>query len=465
MAIQKLWGGRFSRETDLRVNRFQSSISFDRRLYREDIEGSIAHVQMLGRCGILPPEEARVLVEGLKKVQNKLESGALQIDPQAEDIHTNVEMLLVAEVGEVGKKLHTARSRNDQVALDTRLYLRAEIERIARGVMEVQETLIRMAEANVDTIMPGYTHLQPAQPVRLAHHFLAYYQMLERDLGRLGDCRKRLNLSPLGAGALAGVTYPIDREYTAEQLGFAGVAGNSLDAVSDRDYVIEFVAAASLLMMHLSRFCEELILWSSGEFGFVEFDDGFSTGSSIMPQKKNPDVAELIRGKTGRVYGDLIALLTMMKGLPLAYNKDMQEDKESLFDAVDTVRNSLEIFAPMLATLKVNPERMAEATRRGFLNATDAADYLVKRGVPFREAHGIIGKVVLYSTGAGKTLNELTLEEWRRFSPAFDAGILEAVEIEQCVEAKISPGGVARREVTAALQKAREGLTRARLFW
>ncbi len=447
------------------MNRFQSSISFDRRLYREEIQGSIAHVRMLGHCGILPPGEVEVLAEGLKTVQGKLESGVLQIDPEAEDIHTVVEMLLVAEVGEAGKKLHTARSRNDQVALDTRLYLRAEIGRIAGAIMDLQEILIQMAGDHLDTIMPGYTHLQPAQPVRFAHHLLAYHEMFERDLDRLKDCRRRMNLSPLGAGALAGVTYPVDREYTAGQLGFDGIVKNSMDAVSDRDYLIEFAAAASLLMMHLSRFCEELILWSSAESGFVEFDDGFSTGSSIMPQKKNPDVAELIRGKTGRVYGDLVALLTMMKGLPLAYNKDMQEDKESLFDVADTVVNSLEIFAPMLATLKVNRERMAEATRRGFLNATDAADYLVKRGVPFREAHGIIGKVVLYCAGARKTLNDLALEEWRSFSPLFDAGILEAVVIDRCVEARVSAGGVAGSEVKDAIRKAKEGLTKAREFW
>ncbi|MCL4514271.1 MAG: argininosuccinate lyase, partial [Firmicutes bacterium] len=315
--MQKLWGGRFNKATDLRVNRFQSSISFDRRLYREEIQGSIAHVRMLGHCGILPPGEVEVLAEGLKTVQRKLESETLQIDPEAEDIHTVVEMLLVAEVGEAGKKLHTARSRNDQVALDTRLYLRAEIGRIAGAIMDLQEILIQMAGDHLDTIMPGYTHLQPAQPVRFAHHLLAYHEMFARDLDRLKDCRRRMNLSPLGAGALAGVTYPVDREYTAGQLGFDGIVKNSMDAVSDRDYLIEFAAAASLLMMHLSRFCEELILWSSAESGFVEFDDGFSTGSSIMPQKKNPDVAELIRGKTGRVYGDLVALLTMLKGLPL----------------------------------------------------------------------------------------------------------------------------------------------------
>ncbi len=412
----------------------------------------------------MPPGEVEVLAEGLKTIQRKLESGALRIDPEAEDIHTVVEMLLVAEVGEAGKKLHTARSRNDQVALDTRLYLRSEIGRIAWAIMDLQEILIQMAQDHLGTIMPGYTHLQPAQPVRFAHHLLAYHEMFARDLDRLKDCRRRMNLSPLGAGALAGVTYPVDREYIAGQLGFDGIVKNSMDAVSDRDYLIEFAAAASLLMMHLSRFCEELVLWSSAEFGFVEFDDGFSTGSSIMPQKKNPDVAELIRGKTGRVYGDLVALLTMMKGLPLAYNKDMQEDKESLFDVVDTVANSLEIFVPMLATLKVNRERMAEATRRGFLNATDAADYLVKRGAPFREAHGIIGKAVLYCAGAGKTLNDLTLEEWRGFSPLFDASILEAVAIERCVEARVSAGGVARSQVKDAIRKAKEGLTKAREF-
>ncbi|MDI3281441.1 MAG: argininosuccinate lyase [Bacillota bacterium] len=455
----KLWGGRFAREMAPELLGFHSSLPFDRRLYREDIEGSIAHARMLGRCGILTAEEARRLEEGLRQILEDWEGGRLDLaGREAEDIHSLVESLLVERVGEVGKKLHTARSRNDQVALDLRLYLKRALAGIAGQLRELEEVLLRLAEEHREVVLPGYTHLQPAQPVLLAHHLLAYFEMFLRDLDRLGDCYRRADVSPLGAGALAGVTFPIDREMTARELGFAAVAANSMDAVSDRDFAVEFLAAAALIMAHLSRFCEELVLWSAAEFGFVELDDAYATGSSIMPQKKNPDVPELIRGKAGRVYGHLMALLTVLKGLPLTYNKDLQEDKEALFDTVDTLRGCLGIFIPLLATLRFNAAAMRAATARGFLNATDVADYLARRGMPFREAHALVGRLVRSCLEAGRTLEDLTLEEWRAYSPLFAEDILEAVKLERCLAARDVPGGTAPQRVAEALAQARRRL-------
>ncbi|HHW15693.1 MAG TPA: argininosuccinate lyase, partial [Firmicutes bacterium] len=417
--MSKLWGGRFAKETAGVVEEFNASLPFDRRLFREDIAGSIAHVKTLAKAGILTQEEAATLERGLREVEEDLASGRAALDPSLEDIHMAVETLLTAKVGEVGKKLHTARSRNDQVALDFRLYLLGAEREIARALHAFAATLVELAEANRDVLLPGLTHLQPAQPILLAHHLLAYFEMALRDLDRLGDCYRRTAVSPLGSGALAGVTYPLDREETARVLGLPTITANSLDAVADRDFALEFLAFAAIHLVHLSRLAEEIILWNSAPFGFVELDDAFATGSSIMPQKKNPDVAELVRGKSGRVFGDLLALLTVMKGLPLAYNKDLQEDKERVFDAVDTILACLRTFTPMLATLRFRPERMARAAQDGYLAATDVADYLVRQGVPFRDAHALTGRVVRYAQEVGKSLEELTLEEWRRFSPAF----------------------------------------------
>lgn len=455
----KLWGGRFAKATDKVVEDFHSSISFDRRLYRQDIQGSIAHAAMLGRTGIIAPAEAEMIISGLNAILADIESGAVEFEVGAEDIHMNIEKLLTERVGEVGKKLHTARSRNDQVALDIRMYLKVEISAIVGLLQKLQRTLAELAEAHVNTILPGYTHLQRAQPVTLAHHLLAYFQMFQRDVERLKDCYKRTNVMPLGSGALAGTTFPLDRAAVAADLGFPEITANSLDGVSDRDFAVEFAAAASLVMMHLSRFCEELVLWSSAEFAFVEMDDAYSTGSSIMPQKKNPDVAELVRGKTGRVYGDLMALLTVMKALPLAYNKDMQEDKEALFDAIDTVKGCLLVFTPMLATLKIRDKAMLRATKGGFANATDMADYLAKKGVPFRTAHEVVGKAVLYCTNNGKDLEDLSIEEYRSFSPVFEEDIYQAISIDECVRARKVPGGPAPEAVRAALAKAKELLS------
>ncbi len=451
----KLWGGRFQKTTDRLVEDFHSSISFDRRLYKQDIQGSIAHAAMLGKVGIITPEEAEQIVRGLQEILAEIESGNVEFDIAAEDIHMNVEQLLIAKIGAVGKKLHTARSRNDQVAVDIRMYLKDEITEIRAQLKELTETLLSLAEQHLHTVMPGYTHMQRAQPITLAHHLMAYAQMFLRDMDRLADCHKRTNVMPLGAGALAGTTFPLDREYTAELLGFAAVSENSMDAVSDRDFAVEFCAAASLIMMHLSRFCEEIILWSTGEFAFIELDDAYSTGSSIMPQKKNPDVAELIRGKTGRVYGDLMGLLTMLKGLPMAYNKDMQEDKEALFDAIDTVKGCLLVFRPMLATMTVRKDNMARAARGGFTNATDVADYLAKKGVPFREAHEIVGKAVFYCLQHDKTLEELTLEEYKELSPAFAEDLYEAIGVEHCAAARNVRGGPAPEAVQQSIANAR----------
>lgn len=454
----KLWGGRFEKETNRLVEDFHSSISFDQRLYRQDILGSMAHARMLGKIGVLTPEETELLLQGLESLLRDIEAGRVEFDVGAEDIHMNIEKLLTERVGDVGKKLHTARSRNDQVALDTRLYLRDEISHICALLKELEQTLLDMAARHLDTVMPGYTHLQKAQPITLAHHLMAYFQMFQRDFERLQDCWKRADCMPLGSGALAGTTFPLDREMVARELGFGRISLNSLDAVSDRDYILEFLAAASILMMHFSRLCEEIILWSSDEFRFVELDDAYSTGSSIMPQKKNPDVAELIRGKTGRVYGHLMGLLTVMKGLPLAYNKDMQEDKEALFDTVDTVTKCLLTLTPMLATMKVNRERMAQAARSGFTNATDVADYLAKKGVPFREAHAIVGQLVLKCIREGRALEELSLAEYREMSPVFEEDIYEAIAIENCIARRKVPGGPAPEAVQAGIEAGRQWL-------
>jgi len=456
--MTKLWGGRFKKETDRLVEDFHSSISFDQRLYKYDIVGSVAHARMLGRVGVITPGEAGAIVRGLEEVLADIEAGRVEFSVGAEDIHMNVEQLLTAKVGEVGKKLHTARSRNDQVALDVRMYIRDEIDQLMELLRGLQAALMDLAEKHLDTIMSGYTHLQRAQPVTFAHHLLAYCQMFHRDGERLADCRRRANVLPLGSGALAGTTFPLDREYVAEQLSFAAVSENSLDAVSDRDFAVEFAAAASLIMVHLSRFCEEIVLWSSAEFAFIELDDAFSTGSSMMPQKKNPDVAELIRGKSGRVFGDLQALLTMLKGLPLAYNKDMQEDKEALFDAVDTVKKCLLVFRPMLETLRVRQDNMSEAARGGFTNATDLADYLARRGVPFREAHAVVGKAVIYCLEKGCALEQLTLEEYKNFCPLVAEDVYEAISIACCVAARRAPGGPAPEAVREAVAKARQRL-------
>jgi argininosuccinate lyase len=456
--MAKLWGGRFQKETDTLVEDFHSSISFDQRLYKYDIKGSIAHARMLGRIGVLLPTEAEAIIRGLEEVLADIEAGRVEFSVEAEDIHMNVEQLLTDKIGELGKKLHTARSRNDQVALDIRMYLKDEIDTIIVLLCGLQLSLLALAEKHIDTVMPGYTHLQRAQPVTFGHHLMAYCEMFRRDQERLIDCRRRTDIMPLGAGALAGTTFTLDRAFVAEQLGFNAVTENSLDAVSDRDYAVEFTASASLIMVHLSRFCEEIILWSSAEFAFVELDDAYSTGSSMMPQKKNPDVAELIRGKSGRVFGDLQALLTMLKGLPLAYNKDMQEDKEALFDAVDTVKKCLIIFRPMLETIRVMKNIMAEAARGGFTNATDLADYLVRRGVSFREAHEVSGRAVLYCLEKGLTLDGMSIMEFKKFSPLVEEDVYKAIDIKQCVESRKVPGGPAPEKVAEAIARARQRL-------
>ena len=456
--MTKLWGGRFQKDTDSLVDDFHSSIAFDSRLYKYDITGSMAHATMLARVGIISEEEAETIKHGLQGILDDIEAGLVEFSVAAEDIHMNVEQLLIERIGEVGKKLHTARSRNDQVALDVRMYLRDEIDVVLGLLTQLNSTLLDLAGQHIATVMPGYTHLQRAQPVNLAHHLLAYCQMFYRDMERLRDCRRRVNVMPLGAGALAGTTFPLDREFVAKELGFDTITENSLDAVSDRDFAVEFTAAASLVMVHLSRFCEEIILWSTCEFGFVELDDAYSTGSSMMPQKKNPDVAELIKGKSGRVFGDLTALLVMLKGLPLAYNKDMQEDKEALFDAVDTVKKCLLIFRPMLATLKVKKDNLARAARGGFTNATDLADYLVGKGVPFREAHEIVGRAVAYCIEQTKNLDDLSLEEFNLFSPVIDAEVYTAIRIDHCVAARRVPGGPAPEAVLESIAKMRSRL-------
>lgn len=456
--MAQLWGGRFTKETDQLVYDFNASIRFDKRLYRQDIEGSIAHAQMLGRQGILPEEEAAKIVDCLRDICAEVEAGSLEISDAYEDIHSFVEATLIDRIGDAGKKLHTGRSRNDQVALDMRLYTRQEIMRVDALLEELLETLLYLMEEHITTVMPGFTHLQKAQPVTLAHHLGAYFEMFKRDRQRMKDIFRRMNYCPLGSGALAGTTYPLDREYTAELLGFFGPTCNSMDGVSDRDYLIEFLAALSLAMMHLSRFSEEIILWNSNEYGFVEIDDAYSTGSSIMPQKKNPDIAELVRGKTGRVYGALISLLTTMKGLPLAYNKDMQEDKELAFDAMDTAKGCITLFTGMLRTLKFHTEVMEKSAKRGFTNATDAADYLVNHGVPFRDAHGIVGQVVLYCLDKGIGIDEMSLGELRSISPVFGEDIYDAISMEACVGRRLTVGAPGKEAMERAIEEAREYL-------
>lgn len=455
MSKDKLWGGRFSQPTDKFVEEFTASIDFDKRLYRHDIRGSIAHARMLGRQGIIPQADVDAIVAGLEDILSRIESGQFDFSVSLEDIHMNIEARLSAAIGEAGKRLHTGRSRNDQVAVDIRLYLRDEIDEIMGYLDRLTESLLFQAEQNLGVIMPGYTHLQVAQPVLFSHHMLAYVEMFRRDRGRMADCRERLNVLPLGAGALAGTTFPIDREFVAAQLDFPEVTRNSLDSVSDRDFALEFLSASSILMMHLSRFSEELILWSTSEFDFIELSDSFCTGSSIMPQKKNPDVPELVRGKTGRVYGNLMALLTVMKALPLAYNKDMQEDKEPLFDTVDTVKGSLKIFADMIRQMKIKAEVMREAAARGFSNATDVADYLVRTGMPFREAHEVVGQSVRYCIEQGKRLEELSLEEWKGFSDRIGPDIYDAITLEASVNARRAVGGTALERVRAEIERMR----------
>jgi argininosuccinate lyase len=453
---EKLWAGRFTQPTDKFVEEFTASIEFDQRLYRYDIQGSIAHARMLAKQGILTAEEAEQIIAGLEGILADIEAGNFTFSVALEDIHMNVEARLIERIGPLGGKLHTARSRNDQVALDVRLYLRDEIDTVLAFLDGLQEALLAQAEGNLDVIMPGYTHLQTAQPILFAHHMLAYYEMIRRDAGRFADCRKRVNILPLGAGALAGTTFPIDREFVAEQLGFDGVTRNSLDSVSDRDFAIEFCSAGAILMMHLSRLAEELILWSSADFAFVELTDAFCTGSSIMPQKKNPDVPELVRGKSGRVYGNLISLLTLMKSLPLAYNKDMQEDKEPLFDTLDTIKGSLKIFADMIAQMSVRPENMRRAAARGFSTATDVADYLVRNGLPFRQAHEVVGKTVRYCIEQGKDIPELAIEEFRQFSELIERDIYDHVTLEASVNARKATGGTAREAVEREIARARK---------
>ena len=442
----KLWGGRFQKETDQLVNELNASISFDQRLYREDITGSMAHARMLGDCGIISKEDAAAIIGGLQGILADIEAGKVTFTADNEDIHMNVEALLTARIGDAGKRLHTARSRNDQVALDFRMYVREQIPVMVSQLLELETVLCRQAKKYQTAVMPGYTHLQRAQPISFAQHLMAYASMFQRDVTRLEDCGKRLDECPLGSGALAGTTYPIDRWETAQALGFAAPMSNSLDGVSDRDYALELLSGLSILMMHLSRFAEEVILWCSWEFKFIELDDAYATGSSIMPQKKNPDVAELVRGKTGRVYGDLMSLLTVMKGLPLAYNKDMQEDKEPVFDAIDTVEMCLPVFAAMLDTMTVRTDNMRKAAGHGFINATDCADYLTKKGMPFRDAYTVTGHLVAQCTAQGKTLEELTLEELKAVSPLFEQDVYDALNLENCMALRSSYGGPAVSE-------------------
>ncbi len=444
----KLWGGRFSKETDTLANDFQSSIHFDQRLYREDIQGSLAHSEMLAAQGVISQADKDAIQKGLTEILADIEAGKVEFSPANEDIHMNIEALLTQRIGEAGKRLHTARSRNDQVALDFRMYAREEIGTVIGRLLDLEKVLCDQAKRHRNTVMPGYTHLQRAQPVSFAQHLLAYAAQFSRDVTRLEDCRKRLNECPLGSGALAGTTYPIDRFQTARALGFDRPCGNSMDGVSDRDYALELLSALSILMMHLSRFSEEVILWCSWEFKFVELDEAYSTGSSIMPQKKNPDMAELVRGKTGRVYGDLMGLLTVMKGLPLAYNKDMQEDKEPVFDALDTVELCLPVFTGMIGTMRVLPENLRRAAGRGFINATDCADYLTKKGMPFRDAYTATGRLVAACTAEGKILEELTLEELQAVSPLFGEDVYEALKLENCMALRRSFGGPAADETT-----------------
>jgi argininosuccinate lyase len=449
----KLWGGRFTKETNQLVHNFNASISFDQKFYKQDIEGSIAHVTMLAKQGILTSEDRFLITNALLEIKNDIENGTLTISDEYEDIHSFVEATLISRIGDAGKRLHTGRSRNDQVALDMRLYTRDEVKAVDELLKELLKVIVRIMEANLTTYMPGFTHLQKAQPVTVAHHFGAYFEMFKRDRSRLHDIYKRMNYCPLGAGALAGTTYPLDRDYTAELLNFDGATMNSMDSVSDRDYLIEFLSALSTIMMHLSRFSEEIIIWNSNEYRFVELDDSYSTGSSIMPQKKNPDIAELVRGKTGRVYGALMSLLTTMKGLPLAYNKDMQEDKELTFDAIDTVKGCIALFTGMIDTMKFNPEVMEASAKSGFTNATDAADYLVNKGVPFRDAHGIVGQLVLFCIEKNISLDDMTLEEFKAISPVFEEDVYEAISLKTCVEKRLTKGAPSKKCMQEAVEE------------
>lgn len=458
--MSKLWGGRFTKETNKLVEEYTASISFDQQLAMEDIEGSLAHVQMLGECTIIPQEDADLIKQGLLKIKKKIEQGEVEFTVALEDIHMNIEKLLIDEIGPVGGKLHTGRSRNDQVATDMHLYLKHKTEEMIGLVENVQQAFLMQAKDNVETIIPGYTHLQRAQPISFAHHVMTYFWMLERDKERLQDSLKRVNILPLGAGALAGTTFPINRERVADILGFDQIYPNSMDAVSDRDFILEFLSIASILMTHISRLSEELVIWSSQEFQFVELDDSFCTGSSIMPQKKNPDVPELLRAKTGRVYGNLMGLLTVIKGLPLAYNKDMQEDKEGLFDTVATLDGALRLLAPMIGTMTVNKEKMKKAVKEDYSNATDIADYLVTKGLPFREAHEVIGKIVLYSIQNKKYLLDLTIEEYKQFSSLFEEDIYPILEPEHVVAARNSLGGTAPKQVLQQIKLAEQKLSK-----
>ena len=451
--MAQLWGGRFTKETDKLVYNFNASISFDQKFYKQDIKGSMAHVKMLAKQGILTEEERDQILAGLEGILADVESGKLEITSEYEDIHSFVEANLIDRIGDAGKKLHTGRSRNDQVALDMKLYVRDEITEIDALVKEVLVTLEKIMEENIHTYMPGFTHLQKAQPITLAHHMGAYFEMFRRDRGRLTDIYKRMNYCPLGSGALAGTTYPLDRAYTAELLGFDGPTLNSMDSVSDRDYVIELLSALSTIMMHLSRFSEEIIIWNTNEYQFVDIDDAYSTGSSIMPQKKNPDIAELVRGKTGRVYAALMSMLTTMKGIPLAYNKDMQEDKELTFDAIDTVKGCLALFNGMLSTMHFKKDRMENSAKNGFTNATDAADYLVGKGVPFRDAHGIVGRLVLYCIDKGISLDDMKLEEYKAISPVFEDDIYDAISMKNCVERRNTIGAPGADAMLAVIEQ------------
>ena len=450
--MAQLWGGRFTKETDKLVYNFNASISFDQKFYKQDIEGSIAHVKMLGKQKILTEQEMNDIVECLKQILADVESGKLEISDEYEDIHSFVEANLIDRLGDTGKKLHTGRSRNDQVALDMRLYTRAEVLETDELLKDLLKVILRLMKENVDTIMPGFTHLQKAQPITLAHHMGAYFEMFKRDRLRLKDIYERMNYCPLGSGALAGTTYPLDREYSAELLGFYGPTLNSMDGVSDRDYLIEFLSALSTIMMHLSRFSEEIIIWNSNEYQFVEIDDAYSTGSSIMPQKKNPDIAELVRGKTVRVYGALMSLLTTMKGIPLAYNKDMQEDKELSFDAFDTAKGCLALFTGMLDTIKFNNDIMRKSANNGFTNATDAADYLVNHGIPFRDAHGIIGQIVLYCIDKGIAIDDMSLDELKKFSDVFEEDVYDAISMETCVNKRLTVGAPGQEAMKKVIQ-------------
>ena len=458
MTMAQLWGGRFTKQTDQLVFDFNASITFDKRLFHEDVTGSIVHATMLAKQGILTEEERKSIVEGLTGILEDVDDGTLAIDETQEDIHSFVEATLIDRIGDAGKKLHTGRSRNDQVALDMRLYTRARVAEIDGLLKKLLEAILDTMENNLDTYMPGFTHLQKAQPITLAHHYGAYFEMFKRDRQRLTDIYKRMNYCPLGAGALAGTTYPLDREYTARLLRFEGPTLNSIDSVADRDYLIEFLSALSTIMMHLSRFSEEIIIWNSNEYQFVELDDAYSTGSSIMPQKKNPDIAELVRGKTGRVYGALIALLTTMKGLPLAYNKDMQEDKEMAFDAMDTAADCITLFTGMTQTMKFRKDRMAKSAMNGFTNATDAADYLVGKGVPFRDAHGIIGRLVLYCIEKDTSIDALSLEELHFISDKFDEDIYDAISLKTCVEKRLTIGAPGEKMMKQVIEKNKEYL-------